>query len=114
MKINIIACLAALAIFCSMTACSSKGEQAEVKEETEQIIEAAHNEGREAAREFVNRPWSDTLELQHRLIEASSKRAKYDSLPQSREAFDSAFVSTVRAVRPDVARELDKVRNARH
>lgn len=31
-----------------LTACSTKGEQAEVKEETEQI-EAAHIEGRDAA-----------------------------------------------------------------
>lgn len=95
----------------SVGACSrgEAGEQAEVKEEAAQI-EAAHLEGREAAREFVNRPWKDTLELQQRLIEASSRRGKYDSLPQSQASFDSAFISTIRTVRPEIARELSKAR----
>lgn len=95
-----------------MVSCSmgERGEQAAVKEEAAQI-EAASLDGREAAREFVSREWKDTFELQQRLAEASSRRGAYDSLPQSRAAFDSTFISTIRTVRPDVARELEKVRN---
>lgn len=95
-----------------LTACSTKGEQAEVKEEAAQI-EAAHLDGREAAREFVNRQWKDTLELQQSLVEASSKRGKYDGMPQSQAAFDSTFISTIRTVRPEIARRLENARPTR-
>lgn len=86
--------------------CSSKGEQAEVKEE------AAHIDGRETARVFISRQYKDSLELQHQLVESGSRRSKYDSLPRCLAAFDSAFISTVRTVRPEVAEELQKMRPA--
>ena len=91
--------------------CSSKGEQAEVKEEAAQI-EAAHIDGRETARVFISRQYKDSLELQHQLVESDSRRSKYDSLPRCLAAFDSAFISTVRTVRPEVAEELQKMRPA--
>ena len=64
----------------------------------------------EAARIFVQRNWKDTTELQGLLLEARSRQSKYRMAgkEQSALAFDSAFVSTLRTVRPDVARELDK------
>lgn len=89
--------------------CSNRGEQAEVKEEVEQI-ENARIMGREAARVFINKDFEDSLAMQRELVEAGSKRAQFDSLPQSRAAYDSAFISTVRTVRPDVAAELEKFR----
>lgn len=91
--------------------CSSKGEQAEVKEEAAQI-EAAHIDGRETARVFISKHYKDSLELQHQLVESSSRRSKYDSLPRCLAAFDSAFISTVRTIRPEVAEELQKMRPA--
>lgn len=90
-------------------ACSSKGEQAAVEETADQI-ENAHIAGREAAREFVSRNWKDTLELQAHLVEAASKRAPYDSLPKCRATYDSAFISTVRTVRPEIAAQLEAAR----
>ena len=72
--------------------------------------ESAIIDGREAARIFVQRNWKDTTELQGLLLEARSRQSKYRMAgkEQSALAFDSAFVSTLRTVRPDVARELDK------
>lgn len=82
-------------------------------EQTEALtaeIEAAQIEGRNAAREFVNREWKDTMELQNRLLQVRSMQSKYEEarMPEAAAAFDSTFVSTLRTVRPDVARELDK------
>lgn len=93
-----------------VSACTEKGEQAAVKETAEQI-ENARIAGREAARTFVSSEWRDTLELQGHMIEAGIKRAQYDSLPQQRAAYDSAFISTVRTVRPEVAAQIEQYRN---
>ena len=73
-------------------------------------IEAAQMEGRNAARQFVNRTWKDTLQLQHRLLEVRSMQSKYviDGNPEAAAAFDSAFVSTLRTVNPEIARHLDR------
>lgn len=89
------------------TACGKKVEKGE---ETEAEIEAAMIEGRETARVFVNTEWKDTMELQNRLLQARTASSKYDMAkkPRSKAAFDSAFVSTIRTVRPDVAAELVK------
>ena len=73
-------------------------------------IEAAHLAGREAARVFVSKKWKDTLQLQEQLIEANANGAKYDSITRLRAAYDSAFISTVRTVRPEIAAELEKYR----
>lgn len=100
---------ASLLIIASLAACSPKGNQV-AAEETADQIETAHIAGREAAREFVSRNWRDTLELQGHLLEAGVKRAAYDSLPRQRAAYDSAFISTVRTVRPEIAAQLEKFR----
>lgn len=86
-----------------MAGCS--GRQSAVKEDPAQI-EQAHLEGREAARPFINREFKDSIELQLELVKAGATRAKYDSMPQCRAAYDSAFISTVRTVKPEIAAEL--------
>ncbi|MGN0237752.1 MAG: hypothetical protein ACI4AK_06690 [Lepagella sp.] len=83
---------------------SRSGETQESATQIEQARESARN----AARRFVNREIKDTFELQTLLVEAASERSAYDSLPQSRAAFDSTFISTVRTVRPEVAEELQR------
>ena len=100
-----VAALAATA-FCS---CSSKGGRAAVEETAEQI-ENARLEGRESGRGFLNRRFKDSLELQQELVKAGARRAAYDSLPASRAAYDSAFISTVRTVNPELAGQLVRYR----
>lgn len=71
-------------------------------------MEEARMDGREAARVFVNSVWKDTIQLQHQLLEARAKKSKYDGNRKCEAAFDSTFISTIRTVRPEVARELEK------
>lgn len=108
-KASIYAALAAAVI---LTAAACSKQKGEIKESAEQI-EQARNAGREAARRFVSQRWEDTLALQQQLVEAAAERTPYDSLPQCREAYDSTFISTIRTVSPDVARELDSYRRNR-
>jgi len=89
--------------------CGSKGAgDTEKAEETEAEIEAAMMEGRESAKIFINRKWADTTELQKNILEARSRRARYDTVdkPKCSAAYDSAFVSTIRTVSPDVAAQI--------
>lgn len=90
----------------SLAACSNVERAENITAE----MEAAQMEGRRAAREFINANWSDTLELQRKLLKARSQQSKYtiDHRDECAAAFDSGFVRTLRAVRPEVARLLDK------
>ena len=77
-------------------------------EEAAADVEAAMMAGREAARIFINRDWKDTAELQRNLLEARARRCVYDTSGrrEAAAAFDSGFVSTIRTVNPDIARQL--------
>ncbi|MDE6670113.1 MAG: hypothetical protein K2K26_10600 [Muribaculaceae bacterium] len=81
-------------------------------EHSEQVtseIEAAQLEGRSYARLVVNRDWTgDTLGLQDKLLEVRSRQSRYllEGHPEQAAAFDSTFLSTLRAVEPQLARKL--------
>lgn len=95
----------------TLPSCGGKGMKGiEEGEETQAEIEAAMMDGRMAAREFINKTWRDTIELQNHLLEARTRRVPYDTVakPKCRAAFDSAFVATIRTVRPDVAKALQR------
>ncbi|MBD5211860.1 MAG: hypothetical protein HDS70_08155 [Bacteroidales bacterium] len=81
----------------------------ERSEEATADVTAAQIEGREEARKFLNRPWKDTLELQRQLMESRAKKSVYEmkNQPAHAAAYDSAFVSTLRTVRPELAKELE-------
>lgn len=89
------------------TACSGFGTGE--KEETPQQIAAAANAGREAARKIVTRQFRDSMEFYGAILEANSGKSQYqmDSLKRCEAAYDSAFVSTIRTVRPDLADKLE-------
>lgn len=82
--------------------------QTEKTEATVAEIEAAQMEGREAAKLFLARDMTDTMTMQRSILEARAKQSKYvmDKKPECVAAFDTAFVSTIRSVRPDLAREI--------
>ena len=84
----------ALMILFSLPSCKGWKKGIEKGEETQAEIEAAMMDGRSAAREFINKRWTDTIELQNHLLEARTKRIPYDTVdkPHCRDAFDSAFV----------------------
>ncbi|MDE6294973.1 MAG: hypothetical protein K2M03_02805 [Muribaculaceae bacterium] len=76
--------------------------------ETEAQLDSARNAGREAARKIIVREWTDSMQFQNAILEARAAKSKYEmaNRRQSVAAFDSAFISTIRTTRPDLAREL--------
>lgn len=97
--------LAGLAVLC-LSACSGT----EKTEETVADITAAQMMGREEARKYLNRPWKDTLELQRQLLQSRAKKSRYEMKNHHKqaEAYDSAFVKTLKTVRPELAAELEQ------
>lgn len=97
--------------------CSDKSEQVAAGEEADQIelkssadeIANAAIEGRNAAKEIVRKNWSDSVEIQRAVLEVRARNSRYDMEGKSKckAAFDSAFFSTIRTVRPDLAKALD-------
>lgn len=80
-------------------------------EKTEAItadITAAQMEGRRAAGEILGPEWEDTVKLRKALMDAKVKQSKYliSGHPECAEAFDSAFISTIRTVNPSLARKI--------
>lgn len=80
-------------------------------EHTEAItaeITAAQIEGRRAGAQIAAPEWKDTTKLKNALLEAKAKQSKYliDGKPQCAEAFDSAFVSTIRTINPKLAKKI--------
>ncbi len=88
-----------------LTACNGIEHSEQVTSE----IEAAQLEGRSYARIIVNHDWTgDTMGLQNKLLEVRSRQSRYllEGHPEQAAAFDSTFLSTLRAVEPQLARKL--------
>lgn len=98
----------------ALTACSSGGDNnttAEGNEKAPTDIETAVNDGRIAARALINIDPTDTLAVQTALIDARSRQSEYVTAGKkdAAEAFDTAFIHTLRAVSPKVATEIEKM-----
>lgn len=93
-----------------MSSCSGCTETEHTEEITAEIT-AAQMEGRSTARNFVNREWKDSTKLKQQLLEAKSRHGKYieNGKPECAAAYDSAFISTIRAVRPELARSIERM-----
>ena len=93
-------------LFIAGLICSCGAEQHRASGDAD--IQAAMADGREAARSIVSRQWRDTVELQRFILEAKAKQSRYimDNRPECVAAFDSGFVSGVRAVNPSLARDI--------
>lgn len=99
MKWIMITLLGVLSLSCSKT------------EKTEAItaeITAAQMEGRRAAGLILGPQWTDTVKLQRALIDTKVKQSRYiiAGKPECAEAFDSTFISTIRAVNPELAKKI--------
>lgn len=99
----------AIGLLLASASCSEKAETVAATETADQMEEAAML-GRNAAKEVVNKDFTDTMALQKAILRARSVNSKYDINKQkeAREAFDSAFYSTIRTVRPDLASKLKR------
>ena len=107
--------IAASIITIFSTACSQteKAEQASADMTAEQMMDAKIA-GREMARHFVNRQWTDTPQMQNDLLEAKARQSEYIRAghPEKAQEFDSAFISTIRTVNPGLANEITARRRA--
>lgn len=90
---------------CSRSAREGQDSGAQVRSD----VEAAIMEGRTAARSFINTEGLDTMAIQEKLMDARARQSSYASSHQreAAEAFDTAFISTLRTVRPDLARDIE-------
>ena len=86
----------------------SNCQQTERTEAITAEITAAQIEGRKAAGQIIGPKWEDTLKLERALLDAKTIQSKYliQGKPECAEAFDSAFISTIRTVNPDLARKI--------
>ncbi|MDE6442859.1 MAG: hypothetical protein K2K64_00345 [Muribaculaceae bacterium] len=94
----------------SLNSCSGCTETEHTEAVTADIT-AAQMMGRNDARFFVNRQWNDSSELRYRL---ALIRHQSDSLKKSRgmdfaAVYDSTFISTIRAVNPELASSVTRL-----
>lgn len=89
--------------------CSENAERVSARETAEQIQEAGLA-GRDAARHIMIREITDTMELMNMLLEARAKSSQYEMEGRMKEkaAFDTAFISTIRTVKPDLATAIEQ------
>lgn len=82
--------------------------QTEKTEEVTADITAAQMEGRRAAGLILGPEWKDSTKLQNTIIEIKARQSKYllEGKTKSAEAFDSAFISTIRTVNPSLAKQI--------
>lgn len=91
---------------------TAETEAAQIIEESDVFdasLESAHNMGRTDARRLINDEWPDTLRFVARADSLHLAAAAFlNSIGDRRlhEAYDSALVSTVRTVRPELARHI--------
>lgn len=91
---------------CGNSEKKAEGEAAETPREIEQAVMA----GRSAARRVVNLVFQDSMQFHNCVLEANAEKSKYqiEHKPKCEAAFDSAFISTIRVTRPDLADKLQK------
>ena len=116
MRYFIIALTALLFLGCkqterteSITAETEADQMIEESSMFEASLESAHNMGRSDARLLINDEWPDTALFVARADSLHISAAAFlDSLGDRRlhAAYDSALVSTVRTVRPELARRI--------
>lgn len=99
----ILACVFVIAVSAS---CGGGGKEEHHASSAQ--LEAAKNAGREAARKIISREFTDSMEFHGAILEANSEKSKFaiEGEPECVAAFDSAFISTIRTTRPDLAAKL--------
>ena len=98
-----------------VSSCSEKAEEASAQETADQMESAAdlreaERRGRDAAKYVVNNNWTDSMQLQNAVLQARAENSEYEMAGKKKckEHFDSAFYSTIRTVRPDLADKLQR------
>lgn len=110
---RIFATLAA-ALFIALASCSGSGEQDGTtnngtlsEAERQQVVNQAR---REAGKVIKVSDEKDTFALQDKLLEVRSIQSRYvlEGRKVEAEVFDTAFLHTLRASRPELARDIEQ------
>lgn len=96
-----------LPVALSMLLFSCGGDKA--SEENSEELSIAENAGREAARKLLAFEWSDSLELQNKLLEIKAEQSKFimAGKEKSSEVYMQAFYSMLNSVDPEMAEMLN-------
>ena len=88
-------------------ACSNDSKSV-LSESDKEEIQIAMMDGRRAAAELCRSRWTDTLQLQQYILEAKARQSRYilEGKPECAKAFDSGFISGVKAILPKLANEI--------
>lgn len=100
----------AVVLFAACSGSEDKTTSKDVKVDKQHEQEAI-NAGRVAARAVLSvEDLKDTFALQNKLLEARAVQSKYVSEGRKAEAeiFDTAFIHTLRAARPELARAIEQ------
>lgn len=103
-----------LSVICAASAsllAGCSGSEVKETEEAEGVASeemAAQMAGRNAARPFVNREWTDSAALFSGIRKARERGLRYDAAGKRNcaIAYDSAFLTTIRSVRPELAEKI--------
>lgn len=107
--INILVSAASLGCVCACSGSGSVGEGGAEQPLTPEQQKEAVDKARVAARALVDISVDDTLGMQNGLLKARAIQSDYMTSGHKAQAevFDTAFIHTLRAVRPDIAREVE-------
>lgn len=111
MKISNI--LLSLLIAFTLASCSSSGEgnDSAAAADSAEVFDPVQvtNEARTAARRLADVPATDTMAMQDALLRARAEQSRYVSAGDKAmaEVYDTAFIHTLRAVRPDIAATIE-------
>lgn len=92
-----------------LASCGSNKDSSAGSASSPEQIDSAVNAGREAARAIILRAeWKDSMEFQNAVLDAYAGKSVYTirDMKDCEAAYDSAFISTIRATRPDLAARL--------
>ncbi len=91
-----------------LTSCrqTEKTEAVTAQIEADQM-EDARLAGRNAAKRLINREWADSTERNADMAQVDSIEGSYGD-PQKATTFHSTFRSTLKTIRPDLAKQLEE------
>ena len=98
------------------TASDEKAQQEADRQEADQMsgkLPDPATAGRTEARKFLNRTWTDSLQLHSQLLEVKAMESRYrlEGSKEQATQFDSVFISTLRTVDPALAAEIGPALN---
>lgn len=112
--ITIILTALLMLVMLAQAGCTASDERAQAEaaqQEADQMsgrLPDPATAGRTEARKFLNRTWTDSLQLHSQLLEVKAMESRYrlEGSKEQAAQFDSVFIQTLRTVDPALATEI--------